>query len=95
MINLAQEQRAENGCIRVGAPSSSTSGTRVIEPGIGSTRVDPEGETTTLDESFVIVTPVADALLLFGSFGHASEHSRGIASVTICATTPACGLTTH
>jgi hypothetical protein len=32
--------------------------------------------------------PVADAVLAFGSFGHASELSRRIASVTICATTP-------
>jgi hypothetical protein len=67
----------------------------VVNPGVDRASINPEGETTARDESFVIVTPVADAVLLFVSFSHAFEHSRRIASVTIYATTLMGGLTTH
>jgi hypothetical protein len=43
----------------------------MVEPGISRVDINPDGETTTLNQSFVIVLPVADAVPMFGFFGHA------------------------
>ena len=55
MIDLSDDERAEDSCIGVGAPSSSTEATIVVEPLVDSAGVDPERETSARDESFVIV----------------------------------------
>jgi hypothetical protein len=88
VIDLSEQEGTEDGRIGVGAPSSATWRTLSREPSVDRAGINPDGEARARDECFVILRPVADAVLGFGLVGHASELSRGIASVTICATTP-------
>jgi len=73
MIDLSELEGAEDGSVRVAATPSTTSGSVSREPGISGTRVHPEGETSALLQSSVIVSPVADAVLALSFFGHASN----------------------
>ncbi len=88
MINLSDSERRENGCISIEALPAATLRLVHVEPGIECVSIYPERESSTLNESFVILRPVADAAPALGLFGHASELSRRIASATIYATTP-------
>jgi hypothetical protein len=45
----------------------------MIEPRLSGSSIKPEGETSARDQSFVIFTPVADAVLLFVLSGYASR----------------------
>ena len=49
MINLADEQRAEDSRICIGAPPATSSRNILIEPDISRAGVNSEGETTPLD----------------------------------------------
>ena len=73
MIDLSELEGAEDGCIRVGAASAATMWRVSIEPDISRASVNPKGETSALGQSFVIVLPVADAVLALSFFGHASN----------------------
>ena len=79
MVNLSQEESGQNGRVRIGAPTSSALRAGVVNPGVGWTPVNPEGEATTLCQSFVIVSPVADAVSsLMVIVGHASRLSEAL-----------------
>ena len=73
MIDLSEEQSTEDGGIGVGLAASSSSGTVSREPGVSGASINPEGQTSARDKSFVIFSPVADAVLLFVLCGHASR----------------------
>ncbi len=78
-MDLSELEGTEDGSIGVAAAASTASGRVSIEPSIGGARVNPEGETSARDKSFVIVLPVADAVLLLWFVGHASN----LADVTV------------
>jgi hypothetical protein len=72
VINFSEQQSAHNSHISINAATTATSGALCAEPGIQSLKIKPERETSTPDESFVIVRPVTDAVLRFGFLlGHA------------------------
>ena len=73
MIDLSEQQTTLNGEVGIDAASPATGRTVLVEPLIQRAGVNPERETTTRDESFVIVLPVADAVLRLFLCGHASR----------------------
>ncbi len=87
VIHLAQQQAALDGYVRIGATLTMTSGRVLAESFIKGARINPERETSTPDESFVIVRPFTDAALTLRILSRIKLIRRN-ASATIYATTP-------
>lgn len=50
MIDLPEQERAEDGRVRIGATAASADGAVAVEPSLYRARLDPEGEVSTPDE---------------------------------------------
>ena len=64
--HLFQSRHAEDGRVGVGARRTALSRTRVVMPCLKNIFADPQREASTLDESFVIFTPVTQTVRLLG-----------------------------
>ena len=65
MINSLEREHTLKAGRAIGARFTALTGARVIDPGFNSTFIEPESDTSAIRESFVIVFPVTDAVLLF------------------------------
>src|ERR1044072_5268846 len=65
MVNRFQYKHGLNTCIAVGARLAAKARLVLVYPGLDGILIEPECNTSTIGESFVIVFPVTDAVKLF------------------------------
>jgi hypothetical protein len=72
VINLRQSRHAEDGRVRVSARHTAPARALMLAPLYEDVIVDPQRQTSTPDESFVIFSPVTETVL---SLGFLARHN--------------------
>ena len=74
MVNFFQSRHAEDGRVGIECRLASLARPHMVVPRSKNIFTDPDGETSALSESFVILTPVTETVRLLGSlFCHTSK----------------------